>query len=225
MRETLGVGPCQYVLDAEGLGQKGAAEAATPEPTAHWIERELAKKPARRDGEAIAQRLSAMVEHVRRAQERIDLYRRFARAAGELCRKEKDGDLTGQIRFAAAILEDMAPPAPASGPATGPAAPPASIPTQVEAMANGIAKLADDERALEKSRDALAAIRAAGARQDYELAKLRMGMRRLDAMWQPFVLGHESADSPAGSVHARIERMIETMGLVAVSRPAGSGKE
>jgi hypothetical protein len=225
MRETLGVGPCQYVLDAEGLGQKGAAEAATPEPTARWIERELAKKPARRDGEALAQRLAAMVAHVRRAQERIDQYHRFAGAAGQLCRKEADEDLTGRLRSAVAILEDMAPPAPASGPATGLAAAPASIPTQVETLANGIAKLTDDERAMEKSRDALVAIRAAGARQDYELAKLRMGMRRLDAVWQPFVLGHDAADSPAGSVHARIERMIETMGLGAASRPAGQAKE
>ena len=219
MRDVLGVGPCQYVLDAEGFG---AAEAATPEQVARWIEREFARKPARRDGEAIAQRLAALVAHVRRAQERIEQYRRVAAATRDACRDAQDTDGTGRMRAAMAILEDMASPAPSSrptppAPASGPATAPASVPAQIEAMADWISRLAEDDGALEKSRDAIAGIRAAGVRQDYDLARLRMGVRRLIALWPP-----TTTQDP------RIERMIETMGLAPASRPAGrqgEGKE
>ena len=216
MRDALGVGPCQYVLDAEGLG---AAETATPEQVARWLERELAKKPARRDGEAIAQRLAAMTAHVRRTQERIEKYRRAAAVTREACKDWPDADPSGPGRAAMAILDGMLWQA-AAAPASGPATAPAPIQAEIEALANGIAKLAEDEGALGRSRDALAAIRAAGVRQDYDLARLRMGVRRLGALWPP-AAKQDYGDSPGGKARLRIERMIETMGPAPASRPAG----
>ena len=61
LRNTLGVGPCQYVLDTEGLGSE---EAATPEVTAAWLEKRLARPDAAAAGDEIKTRLRTMAIHV-----------------------------------------------------------------------------------------------------------------------------------------------------------------
>jgi hypothetical protein len=74
LRNTLGVGPCQYVLDTEGLG---STEAATPEAVAAWIEKRLARSDAAAAGEEIKARLAAMTAHVGRAMDREKAYDDF----------------------------------------------------------------------------------------------------------------------------------------------------
>jgi hypothetical protein len=53
-------GPCQYVLDSEGIGAK---DNPTPEQVTRWLEKQLEKKPARRDADAMREQIKAMVEH------------------------------------------------------------------------------------------------------------------------------------------------------------------
>jgi hypothetical protein len=70
LRNTLGVGPCQYVLDSEGLG---STEATTPEVTAAWLEKRLKRSDAAA-GPEIKARLDAMTAHVGRVRNRVDVY-------------------------------------------------------------------------------------------------------------------------------------------------------
>ena len=219
MRDALGVGPCQYVLDAEGLG---AAEAATPEQVARWLERELAKKPARRDGDAIKQRLFAMKAHCFRMHGRLSVYCRFAEDAIWVLRSAEVTDSTGLLSAAAGVVQEMVP----NTPSTSPKDESAAAFLEIESQADRITKFMEDETALEKSRDALSAIRAAGARQDHALARMRMGMRQLEAIWPPTATTSAPATqgsrlSPVAKARLRIERLIETLGLSPASQPAG----
>jgi hypothetical protein len=74
LRNTLGVGPCQYILESEGL----AGETnPTPDEVMAWVEKEL-KRKKRAANEDFRQRLEQMATHVGRMQTRIDKYAAFA---------------------------------------------------------------------------------------------------------------------------------------------------
>jgi hypothetical protein len=71
VRNTLGVGPCQYVLDAEGLESD---EEARPEAVAAWIDKRLKKPNAAATAEDVKARLDSMAAYISRAQERLQKY-------------------------------------------------------------------------------------------------------------------------------------------------------
>jgi len=75
VRDTLGVGPCQYVLRCEGLADPARP---TPENVAAYVEQQLRKPKGDRQVEQIGRQLAGAVEHVRQAEARIAEYRRFA---------------------------------------------------------------------------------------------------------------------------------------------------
>jgi hypothetical protein len=84
LRNTLGVGPCQYVLDTEGLGSE---EAATPEVVAAWLEKWLARPDAADAGKEIKSRLDAMTAHVDRVWDRVVAYDALADLLAKRCGK------------------------------------------------------------------------------------------------------------------------------------------
>jgi hypothetical protein len=208
MREVLGVGPCQYVLDAEKLG---SGQAATPEQVARWVEKQFEKKPARRDADAIREQLAAMAAHVEAAQGRIDAYRSLGARVAEICRAGEP-TTTHPTDFMASIAAGMAAPPPA---ATGQT----PIPRLIADLAAQLAALADKDDAQAKGREALAAIHAAGARQDHELARVRMAVRRLNVLYPeslyPIV---KNSDAPIDKVRQAIQQFNEK--LSAGTRPA-----
>ena len=82
LRGTLGVGPCQYILQTEGL----ASDAnPTPDNVMTWIEKQFSRKKEKKSADEIRERLAQMVEHVGQAQARIDQYRRMFAEVEALC--------------------------------------------------------------------------------------------------------------------------------------------
>jgi hypothetical protein len=67
LRNTLEVGPCQYILDTEGLTSE---EVATPEVVVAWIDKQLQNPDAARAAGEIKARHDAMVAHIGRARQR-----------------------------------------------------------------------------------------------------------------------------------------------------------
>ena len=68
LRNTLGVGPCQYILQTEGL----ASDAnPTPDNVMTWIEKQFSRKKEKKAAGEIRERLAQMVEHVGQADARI----------------------------------------------------------------------------------------------------------------------------------------------------------
>ena len=65
LRGTLGVGPCQYILQTEGL----ASDAnPTPDNVMTWVEKQFSRKKEKKAADEIRERLAQMVEHVGQAQ-------------------------------------------------------------------------------------------------------------------------------------------------------------
>jgi hypothetical protein len=160
MRNALGFGPCQYVLDAEKLG---TGESATPEPVTHWVEKQFEKKPSKRDADAIREQLARMANQVKLTDARIAEYGEFFRQTRQTCTKVENAAAAGRLL---AICDSIA------------AAPLAAQPT-VARLAAEVAAAAEREDALSTCATPLAGIRAGGAAQDDALARYRMAARRL----------------------------------------------
>ncbi len=192
MRSALGVGPCQYVLDAEKLGN---GETLTPEQVTHWIEKQFEKKPSKRDVDAIGEQLSRMTLQVKRTDARIGQYAEFAREIRKTCSDPANSSANpaAAARFIA-LADLMATPPTAEAPA-------------VEKPAADIAAMADRDDAQAKCQASLAAIRAAGAAQDYTLARLRMAARRLKQEARTLA----GADPKAAGLASRIQQQAERM--------------
>ena len=168
LRSTLGVGPCQYILDAERL----AAEA-TPDQVMDWLERELKRRRRRVSPDEIGERLEAMTDHVHRVRVRIIRYAELSSRVLELCRSE------GPRRTDAHLDDDLAMTADWLGSivkrglaAAGPADRPAKLARQVQAAAG-------KEDAAAQCAPLAAEIRAVGDAQTRTLSKCRMAARWL----------------------------------------------
>ncbi len=69
LRSTLGVGPCQYILQTEGLASE---TNPTPDEVVTWAEKQFKKKKVSKA--EILERFQQMVDYVGRAQSRLDCY-------------------------------------------------------------------------------------------------------------------------------------------------------
>jgi len=74
MRNALGVGPCQYILDAEGLGSESPP---TADQVTRWVEQLFERKKERKEADAIRRRLAEMVELMKLTEARLSRYREF----------------------------------------------------------------------------------------------------------------------------------------------------
>ncbi len=82
LRGTLGVGPCQYILQTEGL----ASDAnPTPDNVMTWVEKQFKRKKEKKSAAEIREQLAQMVEHVGQAEARIGQYRQMFGELQGLC--------------------------------------------------------------------------------------------------------------------------------------------
>jgi hypothetical protein len=192
MRNALGVGPCQYVLDAEGLGN---SESPTPDQVTHWVEKQIEKKVSKRDVDTIREQLAKMALQVKSTDARIGEYIVFAAKVNQVCAESaKDPGQSTDFTRLADIAKRMT-------------APPAATHPEVEKLAGEVAAQAEREDALAKCQATLAAIRTAGAAQDYALAKLRMAARRLKQEARTLA----AADPKSGALATKIQKLAEEM--------------
>ena len=82
LRATLGVGPCQYILQTEGL----ASDAnPTPDSVMTWVEKQFDKRREKQSRDEMREMLDQMVAHVDHAQQRIRQYAALARDVRVIC--------------------------------------------------------------------------------------------------------------------------------------------
>ncbi len=160
MRNTLGVGPCQYILACEGMAAQGDP---TPNSVMSWVEKQFELNREKRAGDDIKERLEQMVKHVAEARDRIERYLKFAaqlrRASG------------ARLELFSAIADDLERAA-----ALGTAA--AAAPERARQLAAQVAALIGQTNAVPACQGLGKEIRAIGAVQDRALAKCRMNVRR-----------------------------------------------
>jgi hypothetical protein len=190
MRNTLGVGPCQYILACEGLGAQGDP---TPNSVMNWVEKLFDQKKDKHAADDIKERLELMSRHLADARSKIQRY----------------ADFSAQVRLALAdraapyqvILDDLARFA-----ATG--LTPASAPARARELAAKVVALIGRENSLNDCQQLGQQLRAIGAAQDAALAKCRMGVRRLRAQSRD-IAGQQSAKSiPAQQVQRLAEQIL-----------------
>ena len=161
MRNTLGVGPCQYILEAEGLASQ---DNPTPDNVLTWVEKQFRKKGGRDAADEIRERLQAMVSLVGRTEARI---RRYAVFAAEM--KQED---VGRGAPRPTTVEVLAQAAAAGLAATQP-------PDRISKLAAEVVGLIGKDTAAADLAPKAAELRSIGAAQDRALAKSRMAVRWL----------------------------------------------
>jgi hypothetical protein len=161
MRNTLGVGPCQYILACEGLGAQGDP---TPNSVMNWVEKQFEQKRDRKAADEVKERLDLMVKHVADAKSRIEHYAEFARQL----RNARTGKQGHFLAFAEE-LERF----------SGVALAPAAAPERAGRLAGEVAALIGKENALAPCRQLGQELRSIGTIQDHALAKCRMAIRRV----------------------------------------------
>lgn len=162
LRNTLGVGPCQYILQTEGLASE---TNPTPDSVMKWVEQQFHKKKQRRAADEIRGLLEQMVEHAGHVDERIARYRT---AAGELRALAPSGPSAGPIGETLDYLDRAL--ASAAG---------ENSRQKAAALAAQVVALIGPGDAEAECRRLGREIRRVGAVQDSALARARMGLRWL----------------------------------------------
>ena len=195
LRNTLGVGPCQYILQTEGLSAEGNP---TPDAVMEWIEKQFARKRDRQAAEEIQEQLSQMLAHMRQAQARIEAYAAGAGEVRQLLRPLAGHQPAARLallesavsRWERSAREALQAPLP---------------PTEAAALAQRVQALVGKPGALDELRQLAEPLRQLGARQDRALADCRMLARRVQAL---------AADTTSGSEElepwrSRVAKLLE----------------
>lgn len=208
LRNTLGVGPCQYILEKEGFGSE---LHPTADQVTRWVENLFKKKREKQASAQIEERFKQMVEHMRQTQTRIRQYGDFARQLRRLKDKQKPNKavaaasgkpavcLAGKLWGIVGDLEqDIV------------------IRSQVARPSESAAHLADkiialigQSGALTQCQELGSQIRAIAAVQDRALSKCRMAVRRIKQECM-MVAGREpQAADFAGELQQMAEQMLQ----------------
>jgi hypothetical protein len=199
LRNTLGVGPCQYILQTEGLASD---TNPTPESVAAWVEQQFSRKKQKQAADEMGELLEQMVAHVRRAEARIAQYGGLAKELQAACADTTDrtdaGGLSPQLLDTVKRLQQVA----AAGC-------PAPAPSQRAATAaEQLVKLVGKPDSLAECRRLGNELRAVGAVQDRTLANCRMTVRWLKEQAKAAAEPNSPIQKTARLVRTRTEEFL-----------------
>jgi hypothetical protein len=197
LRDTLGVGPCQYILQTEGLASEGNP---TPAKVMDWIEKQFERGKEQQAAAEIRDLLGQMTEHVGRAQKRIRRYREFGHEIVLVCTaagEDKDPPQNpDSLSFTAGLVEGHGQPLPLAD-------------QDPAALGQEIVALIGKENPLGECQKLGARLREIGAAQDQALSDCRMAVRWLRQQARQRVLADTGQAKLAREVLARAERMLQ----------------
>lgn len=205
LRNTLGVGPCQYILQTEGLATE---TNPTPDEVMNWVEKQLKRKKTEGAADEIRERFKEMVDQVGRTQARIDEYARAARELRALlAAQSQDQAVRQRVRTLLPIV-DRLDAILAPGPAA--ARPAARIAEQAAKLAEEIVAVVGHQNALAEGQRLGVGIRGIGADQDRTLANCRMAMRWLRVQAAAAGAAGTPGADLAAKVRARVDQVLQT---------------
>ena len=200
LRNTLGVGPCQYILETEGLA---TGENPTPDQVMTWTESQFRKGKDAKAADEIRGRLKAMSDLVARTQTRIKQYADFAAGVRAATALEKDAAGQGALAQALApTLLRLRQSAETGLAATDP-------PERVGKLADDVAALIGKENALARVQELGNGFRAIGAAQDESLANDRMAVRWLREQCRTAASGTSAEAAQARRIQDMAERFLQ----------------
>ena len=196
LRNTLGVGPCQYILQTEGL----ATDAnPTPDSVATWIETQFKRKREKGAAAEMRELLDQMVQHVGHTQTRIEQYGRLAGDVEALGAADTQGGGAAGIEAIGRLAEKLRQTVAASGGTPGSA-------DRATRLANQIGSLVGKPAAMAECVRIGAELRGIGAVQDRTLSNCRMTARWIKQ--SAVMVGEEDPPKAAWArkIAARVEQ-------------------
>jgi hypothetical protein len=194
LRATLGVGPCQYILQTEGLMSESNA---TPDNVMTWVEKQFQRKKEKKAADEIRERLGQMVEQVRRTDTRLHRYRQIF-------------ENMQQFRGFEFAWAKPLPPAPSSTMHDVPATDCIPVPNLARQLAEDVTRLIGNQNAVAECEKLGEKIRYIGDVQNRELAIYRMKARWLRQSAIMLVEGHPEEAELAKQLQAKADEMLET---------------
>jgi hypothetical protein len=198
MRNALGVGPCQYILEVEGFAK---GEAATPAEVTRWVEKQFEKKKDVQESAAIRGRLEEMMRHIADAQARVEQYDAFARQVQALCKSQGQDTAADTARSLQRIAEDMAQTIAQKRAAM-------KTPAQAKSLADMMAAAIGQKRPLSEVQGCGEQLRRIGAAQDNVLSKCRLAVRRLKQECRMAAGARPSAADLVATVREGAEKLL-----------------
>ena len=205
IRNALGVGPCQYVLQTEGLDTE---TNSTPDQVMTGVERQFERNKTEETAEEIKELLAQMVEHVRHAQDRIDRYAEFAHEIAEIManddarRAKKEGPSPGRFasldqtagRLEKVVSENQ----------------PNDLEKRADALAKKVVQLIGKPDSLHICRRLGDELRQIGLQQDSTLSRSRMIVRWLREQASTLAADHPEFAEPARKVREACRRQLDS---------------
>jgi hypothetical protein len=192
MRNTLGVGPCQYILSCEGLGAQGDP---TPNSVMGWVEKQFEQKKQTKAADDISERLAVMNAHVADARNRIERYAEFAARAQKSLAGDQDAFrpiVESLNRFTASGLTA------------------AASPERSRQLASQVLALIGKDDRLAECRRLGQELRSIGTVQDSTLARCRMAVRRLRAQACTISVNRSQDGQSAKPIQHLAEQMLQS---------------
>ncbi len=202
LRNTLGVGPCEYILQTEGLVTE---TNPTPNNVMTWVEKQFSRNRQKKAADEIQELLGQMVEHIGHVHARIEQYHKFAQEIRDMCAQQSLGP-SGPADFAAlrSIVASIERDASAFSNTTLPPA------QRARQLAQRVISLIGREDSLAECEQLGMELRAIGAAQDRTLARCRMASRWLKQSAAMLAEDDPSQAALAGEIQARVRQMLET---------------
>ena len=201
LRNTLGVGPCQYILQTEGLGSENNP---TPDNVMTWVEKQFARKKQKKSADEIREMLGQMGSQVAATQARIERYAAFARELHKLVggKELMPAGATGMMSLQQTLVYlDRSLADDAS----------AKVAERTQQLTKEVAALMERADAADECRKLGAAARQIGLTQERTLARCRMAVRWVHAQAK-MAAAETAADVKtlelAKTVQARTEEIL-----------------
>jgi hypothetical protein len=199
LRNTLGVGPCQYILRAEGLASDANPTRAN---VMDWVEKQFDNGRATESADQIRERLGQMVAHMEHVQARVEGYGALVRDLQSLLVAEQGNQqLPGTVETLTSILSDMERVVALNRPQPEPAA-------RASELAEQVIGLIGNDNPVEECRRLGDELRRIGAIQDWTLSRCRMLLRWLRQQARMSAIREPESAGLAREVQRRVEGFL-----------------
>ncbi len=199
LKNTLGVGPCQYILQTEGMS---AEDDPTPDSVMGRIEKEFSRKKQKKAAGEIRDMLKAMTAHIEQAQGRIAVYADLAGDVQKACKAESPNAGAPAAAESLRRIADRMQQTVAAASGTP------KISDRAAKLAGEVSGLISKDGALADCQRLGAELRGLGAIQDRTLAKCRMDARWLRQQAAMMASGDAADAALAKTVQARTEQIL-----------------
>ena len=192
LRNTLGVGPCEHILAAEGLS---TPTNPTPGNVMTWVQRQFKRRRGRPSADEVRKRLGEMTAHIARARRRMMQYRDLAGAVLASCKDSKATSLSAPAEH---IRKTVAEGILARGQVEG-----------VEKLAAEVLTLVDKPDAAARCEPLAAKLNAIGEAQNRTLSQCRLAACWLRQQCVAAAKKDPKISALAEKIRRRVERVLK----------------